>query len=68
MPRQAGAKASRSAIRRGVPSAEIPEEAIRAGVSTLNAHVSDEYRILPDEDIVRMIFHAMLAKCRHLVS
>lgn len=33
---------------------------IKAGVSALNAHVSDEYRILPDEEIVEKIVMAVL--------
>jgi hypothetical protein len=33
---------------------------IISGVRVLNEHVSDEFRILSDEDIVRMIFVAMM--------
>ena len=40
---------------------EVTQEMIAAGVKVLNARISDAPRIYPDEEIVTMIFDAMLA-------
>ena len=38
---------------------EITPEMLEAGVMALNSHTSDEYRVLPDEEIVEEIFNQM---------
>ena len=43
-------------------SVQVTQPMIDAGVRELNAHTSDEFRVLPDEEIVEAIFLAML-KC-----
>ena len=45
--------------RRPVFEIQVTEEMIRAGVKELNAHLSDAPRVLPDEEIVALIFSAM---------
>jgi hypothetical protein len=42
-----------------VSTREVTPEMIRAGVAVLNAHLSEEYRVLPDEYVVELIYRAM---------
>lgn len=40
---------------------EITDRMVECGVSTLRAHVGDARFVLPDEEIVGLIFSSMLA-------
>jgi hypothetical protein len=40
-------------------SCEVTPEMIREGVAVLNAHISEEYRVIPDEYLVEMIYTVM---------
>jgi hypothetical protein len=44
-----------------LPPLSVSVEMISAGVAALNAHTSDERRVLPDEEIVEIIWQAMSA-------
>jgi hypothetical protein len=43
----------------GIGAPEITAEMIEAGVAILNRHTSDEFRVLPDEEIVRRLWLGM---------
>lgn len=43
----------------GAPASEPTFAMIVAGVAALNAHTSEERRVLPDEEIVEIIWKAM---------
>jgi len=61
-------KSKRQAGARKQMNHDATPEMIEAGVAVLNAHASDEYRILSDEDIVRMIYDTMNSRCHSVLS